>query len=172
MSSINPVSSSDPRISENVETNNFMRRLAGLVAEVYATFSKISQNDRQEIARIEKKYTLSTTGHADSLRSQGNIQMGAAFAAVAAFAIATAIANPNDQAFVKKMSEHVGGFSQLFVQQSMGNQKNFEGLSSIQFQKLQDKSSRSQSDGNIKETFAQVLQAEMQRHRSASASSN
>jgi hypothetical protein len=174
MSSITPVTSAEPRIHEDAETNNFRHRLACLVAEIYATFSQVSQNDRQEITRLEAKYTLATHNSADATIEQGDLAMKIAVLEVFACSISIAVgaSNQNDGLFVQKMSDQIPQIAQLFTAQTAANQKNFDGIGQIQLQNLQDKTSRAQSDGNMKESFAQVLQAEIQRLRSASSSSN
>ncbi len=173
MTTTTPVSSTtEPRIHQDEATSNFMRRLAGLVADIYATFSQISQKDRQEITHLEKKYTIATMSSADATRAQGKAALATAIVGLVVLAVSTAIQNPNDQLFVQKMSDQAPQLGQLFSSQYSATQKGYDGVAGIQYQKLQDKSSRAQSDGNLKETFAQVLQAEIQRLRSASASSN
>lgn len=156
-------------IHPNEETNNFMRNLAALLAHIYTTFSRISQNDRKEIVNLEQKYSLSVIRSSDAMRSQGTVSTVAAVASLILLAVSFPMVSTNDQRFVQKMSEHAPDIANLIGTRHQAAGRSAEALSQVELQKVQDKSNRAQSDGNIKEAFAQVLQAEIQRHRAASS---
>jgi hypothetical protein len=158
-----------PIVREN--TDGFLRKLAALVAQIYTTYSQIAQNDRQEIHRLEATFKVHSFESADLTRSRGNLALGAACLSLFLFAISMGFANSNDRKFVQLASEKAPDVIRLFDSHRDGSIKRQESLAQIEMTKIQDKNSRSQTDGNIKEQFASVLQAEIQRHRSAAASS-
>lgn len=151
---------------------SYMHTLAALVAEIYVMFSQIAQNERKETSQLEQKFTLANRQVASSIRSQGSLAGWSGCASVVASLAALAWANHTDQSAVQKLSEgFVSGGTQLLLKGHEANSTNHSASAQIFSQKMQEKMNR-QQDGNVKEPFAQVLQAEMQRLRSASASSN
>ena len=76
----------------------------------------------------------------------------------------------NDKKFVQLVADKAPDLVRLFDSSHEANIKNRDTLAQLEWSKLQDKNTKSQSDGNIKDQFAQVLQAEIQRLRSASSS--
>ncbi len=166
----NLVTFSESQMFSSESTGNFMQRLATLVAAIYATFSQISQNDRHEIARLEQKYSELIHKSADATIAQGSVAMKTAFISLGVFACSLAIGNQNKALFVQEISKQIPEISSLFSQTQAANQRIFDGMASIEQHKLQDTTSHLQSDGNLKEAFAQVLQAEIQRMRSAASS--
>ena len=157
------------KTSEQDEISGFLRKLASVVAQIYTTFSKIAENSRIEINKLEIKYEGSWKKQAEILKSKGNFGVITATASIAIFAIGLTFANPGDRAFVKLMSEHVPNACQIFNSRYEANQKQHEAVGQLAYQQIQDKSNKTQSEGNLKDQFAQVLQAEIQRLRSASA---
>lgn len=161
-------SQKDP-VHVNQKTDNFLRKVAKLVAQIYTLFSEISQHDKKEIQRLEFKYTLATHDSASLTKAQGKVALTTSIVGIGILAASLGISNRNDQLFVQKISEQAPALSQLFTMHQAANGKTADSIAAIQYQKLQDKSSKSQTDGNIKDSFAQVLQAELQRHRAASS---
>jgi hypothetical protein len=159
-------------IYKSDDTNGFLRKLAALVAQIYVTFSQISQNERNEVVKLELKFKKHSFESADLMRAKGNLGLGFACISVILFGASVGFANTNDTKFIQLVSEKCPDVVRLFDSSREGKIKSQETLASLESIRLQDKNNKSQTDGNIKEQFAQALQAEIQRLRSASASSN
>ncbi len=134
------------------------------------TFSQIAQNDRKEISDLEIKFKVLSFDSADLTRSRGNWTLGTALATFTVFAASTAFMNPNDRAFVKLISDKTPDLLRVFDARREAQIQSKNSLAQLEMTKMQDKNNKAQSEGNTKEQFAQVLQAEIQRLRSASAS--
>jgi hypothetical protein len=167
--SVSPVSAKTTSIPHD-EPQNILRRLALLVAQIYTTFSQISQNERSEIVQLEMNFKSHNIESASMMRSRGNLALGTACLSLMLFAASQGFANVNDKKFVQLAGEKVPEFVRLFDTRGEANIRNTDSLSQLEMTKLQDKNNKSQSDGNIKDQFTQVLQAEIQRLRSASSS--
>jgi hypothetical protein len=152
------------------DSDGFLRKLACLVAQIYSTFSQISQNERSEIVQFELKYKTHSFESSDMTRTRGKFALGFACISMGIFVASLAFANMNDRKFVQLASEKAPDLARLFDASHEANIKNRDSLAQLEMSKLQDKNNKSQSDGNIKDQFAQVLQAEIQRLRSASSS--
>lgn len=159
-------------IYKSDDTEGFMRKLAALVARIYVTFSQISQNERTEIHVLEIKYKAHSYESADLMRSRGRLSLGCAAISLLLYAGSLAWTNTNDSKFIQLVSEKSPEIVKLFDHSREASIKSREALAQIAFSRIQDKNSKSQSEGNIKEQFAQVLQSEIQHLRSASACSN
>ena len=154
------------------DTNGFLRKLAALVAQIYSTFSQISQNERSEIVQFELKYKTHSFESADMTRTRGQMSLGFACLSLAISAAALGFTNMNDRKFVQIAAEKAPDIARLFDTSREAKIKNRDTLAGLEMTKLQDKNNKSQTDGNIKEQFAQVLQAQIQLLRSASARAN
>ena len=153
-------------ILKNDDTGSFMYKLAGLLAQIYATFSKISQNDQLAIVKLEADYKKHSYEIADLLHSRGNASLGMAIVSTAVFATSLAFANTNDQKFIQLMSEKAPILASLFDNARDGKMKTREAQMQIEYTKLQEKTNKSQNEGNIKSEFARALEAQMQLHTS------
>lgn len=154
-------------VPENTEC--FMKKLAALVAQIYSTFSQKSQNDIHEIFRLETSYKINAHEIADLTRSRGNMALGTACVSLLFFAASLGFANENERKFVQLASNEAPRIAQLFESQRDASIKRKESRLQIDQIKLNDQTNRSHSDSNVKDQFASVLQAEMQRRRSASS---
>ncbi len=152
------------------DQDGFLRKLACLVAQIYSTFSQVSQNERSEIVQLELKYKTHSFESSDLTRSRGKLALGCACISLAIFTASVGFANMNDKKFVQLVADKAPDLVRLFDSSHEANIKNRDTLAQLEWSKLQDKNTKSQSDGNIKDQFAQVLQAEIQRLRSASSS--
>lgn len=170
LDSVDSTSSDLIRIHEDQDTDSFMHRLASLVALIYVTFSQISQRDREEVLTTEREIKLYTKLSANAMEGQGSSALKASLVAAVVFTASFAFAHKNDQLFVQSISNQIPKIGELFSIQHAGTAKNYDAIASIKQTKLQDKSAKAQSEGNIKEAFAQVLQAEIGRLREAASS--
>lgn len=157
---------------KNDESDGFLRKLAALVAQIYATFSQISQNDRLEINSLEFRYKEHSFESADLMRTRGNLSLGFATISVLLFAASLGFANTNDTKFIQLIAEKTPDLLKLFDSSREANIKNRETLAQIEGIRLQEKNTKTQNENGTKEQFAQVLQAEIQRLRTAAANSN
>lgn len=154
------------------DTESYLRNLASLIAKIFTTFSQISQNDRKEITRLEDKYTDSNLKSARLLETKGSLAWKTAALSLVVFAGSLAFNNVNDRKFVELVSQKVPDVARLFESRYDASQKENDSVASLRLTQIQDKTTKAQTEGNIKDQFAQVLQAEIQRLRSAAASSN
>lgn len=155
---------------QNIETGSFLRKLAAIVAQIYVTFSQISQNERFEITNLELEYKKHSFQTADMIRSSGRLAFIGACTSLFLFATSFACVNMNDTKFVQLISDKSPEVFKLFEHSRQANSKGFDSVAQLEYARLQDKNNKSASDSNVKEQFAQVLQAEIQRLRTASAS--
>ncbi len=163
LDSIDSVSTDQLKLHDDEETSSFLRRLAKLVACVYVTFSQISQNDRKEVVSTEKEIKMYTHLSADKLSDQGNWTLATAVMGVVFFTASFAWTHKNDQSWIQNISSFAPKVGELFSLHKSGSVKSYDAIVNIKQTKLQDKSSKAQSEGNTKEAFAQVLQAELRR---------
>ena len=150
-------------------TQSFLRRLATLVAQIYTTFSQIAQNDTLELHRLEVTYKIQSYGIADLTRSRGNVALGTACISLFLFATSMGFVNENDRKFVQLVSSEAPRIAELFNSQRDAAMKRKESHVQIDGQKITDKISRLHADSSVKDQFASVLQAEIQRCRSAAS---
>lgn len=146
---------------------SFLRTLAKTVAQIYTMFSEIAQNDRAEIVRLECNYKIHSFQSADLMRSLGKIGFASACLSMIVFAASMGMSNVNNQKFVQLASEKVPMLTKMFESQREGTIKSQDAISQLEYAQMQDKHNKAQSEGNAKEQFASVLQAEIQRLRSA-----
>lgn len=164
-----PVSNNPLLIVDGEDNRSLLNKLAALVAQIYLTFSQISQNERKETLLCEQSYKLLSNESADLTRSKGRIAIASALVGIAIFAASAPIPNMNDKKFVQLISERVPEFFKLWDTDRDSSIQKKNALTQLESIKLQDKNNRSQTDGNLKEQFSQALQAEIQRIRSASS---
>jgi hypothetical protein len=167
--SIQPIASPCPPQKEE-EMRTFLRELASLVAEIFATFSEIARKERDEIHQLEKTYTLHSRESADLTRSRGNWALGSAIASITVFTVSLAFTNANDRKFVQFISEKTPDFIRPFDAHREAAIRNKDALSQLEMSKIQDKNNHSQSESSSKDQYTQVLQAAIQEARSAAAS--
>jgi hypothetical protein len=172
--SIHPLTSVSSKcvVLTSDDTTGFLRKLASLVAQIYTTLSKISQSERTEIVNFELKYKANSFESADMTRTRGQLSLGVACISLAISAAAFGFTNLNDRKFVQITAEKAPEIARLFDTSREAGIKDRDALAGLEMTKLQDKNNKTQNDGNIKEQFAQVLQAEIQLLRSAAARSN
>ena len=162
--------SNEAIIYKSDDAKSFMRTLAVLVARIYATFSEFNQKERKEIHQLELSYKQHSFQSADLMRSRGKIALVGACFNMLFFAGSFAFRNTNDMKFVQLVSQQAPEVSKLFENSREAEIRSTDALAQLENTRMLDKNNKSQSDGNIKEQFAQALQAEIQRLRSASAS--
>lgn len=173
LESVSPSSSASIRLHEDEKTNSFLHRLASLVANIYITFSELSQKERQEVVLTEKEVTFFTNKSCEALTSQSSVSAKASIAALVVFTVAFGCSFGNDRILVQKISDHIPTVANhLYGVEQQTTSKNYDALTTVKQTKLQDKSAKAQSEGNIKESFAQVLQAEINRLREAAPGKN
>ncbi len=160
---------SSSSITESKVNTSNLRELAELVARIYLIFSKISQSDRKETSDLEIKFKIYSIQSADLMRSRGNWALGTALLTFTAFAASLAFTNANDKKFVQLLSEKTPDLLRVFDARREADIRSKDSLAQLEMTKMQDKNNKSQSEGNTKEHFAQILQAEIQRLRSASS---
>ena len=156
-------------VSSDKEKTSNLRELAQLVARVYLIFSKISQSDRQEASDLEIKFKIYSIQSADLMRSRGDWALASALLTFTTFAASLAFTNANDQKFVDLVSKKIPDLLRVFDARKEADIRSKDSLAQLEMTKMQEKNSKSQSEGNTKEQFTQILQAEIQRLRSASS---
>jgi hypothetical protein len=168
---LDPISPREP-IQLKVESGSYLHKLAALVALIYTTFSDISQKERGEIVRLEQQYSVYAKESADLTRSRGNLAFATACLCMMVFAASFALTNPNDKKFVQLASEKLPDFMKIIDGHREGAIKSKDSLAQLEMTRMQEKTNKASSEGNMKEQFASVLQTEIQRLRSASSSAN
>jgi hypothetical protein len=161
-----------PKTYPTDSPESVLRQLASLVAQIYATFSFSSQNGYIDTAKREEKFKNHSYESADQMRLMGKTGVGIAAAGLVlsvALLVLTRSYNEAIQQFCQQMATQASsGVSKLTESYQQSTIKHCDTKAQLDQMSLQSNSNRSASEANTKEQFAQVLQAEMQRLRSAS----
>ena len=146
-----------------------LRSLAQMVSLIYAVYSQMAQHDREEVNALEKSYRMSSLESADLKRSLGNWTFAAATLGCGVFLVSLG-REANNQKFLQFCSERMPDLFRILNAPKEANMHNIDSLNSLKTNQMQDKNNQVQADSNGKDQFTQILQAEMQRVRSAASS--
>ncbi|MBF8262754.1 MAG: hypothetical protein HW387_419 [Parachlamydiales bacterium] len=156
-------------VSEN--TDNFLRKLAVLVAKIYSTFSESSQNDRLELNRQEQIFKRHSFESADLTHSRGNLSCWAAIGSMVIFT-GSCFLPKGSEGLAKLMqlgAEKGADFIRPFESHRDGSIKRADTLSQLDQSKIQDTNNHKDSYRDVEGKISRVLDEEMQRRQRAAA---